>query len=434
MASVKKCATAEEAVRGVVPGQRVFVHGGAATPHHLLRALLGRADELHDVELTCIGTLGDLGLDRPEVRRSFFLNSLFVSDNVREVANGPGGDHVPVFLSEIPRLFDRRLLPLDVALLHLSPPDRHGFCSLGVSVDVARAAVRNARVLIAQINPRMPRTHGEGQVHIDRLDAYVEVDDALPEAPASTHIGPLEQRIGARCAELIEDRSTLQIGIGVIPDAILSALGGHHDLGVHTEMCSDGLIPLIQRGVITGRFKRKHAGRIVTGFAMGTRALYDLVDDNPAFAFLDAQYVNDGDVIRSNPKVVALNSAIEIDLTGQVCSDSIGIRQYSGVGGQMDFMRGAALSEGGKPIIALRSTTGSGTSKIVPMLRPGAGVVTTRAHVHHVVTEHGAVDLNGKNLHQRAAALITVAHPEHREELEKAALARFGARRVAIGA
>lgn len=425
---MKKYDTAEEALRLVASGQRVFLHGGAATPHRLLRALLARAGELRDMELVCLSTLGDLGLQHPDVQRSFFLNSLFVSDNVRDVVNGPGGDHVPVFLSEIPRLFDDRTLPLDVALLHLSPPDRHGFCSLGVSVDVARAAARNARVLIAQINPRMPRTHGEGQVHIDRLDACVEVDDPLPESPASGPIGPLEQRIGAHCAQLIEDRSTLQVGIGTIPDAVLSALADHRDLGVHTEMCSDGLIGLIERGAITGRYKRKHPGRIVTSFAVGSRRLYDLVDDDPAFAFLDAQYVNDGDVIRSNPKVIALNSAIEIDLTGQVCSDSIGTRQYSGVGGQMDFMRGAALSDGGKPIIALLSTTRGGGSKIVPMLRPGAGVVTTRAHVHYVVTEHGIAYLKGKNLHQRAAALIAIAHPDHQEALEKAAFERFGTR------
>ena len=420
-----KCATAAEAVAAITAGQRVFLHGSAATPRVLVNALLARAGELRDVELVSISTLGALDLDRPDVQRAFFINSLFVSQNVREVVNGPGGDYVPVFLSEIPRLFDRKVLPLDVALVHLSPPDRHGFCSLGVSVDVARAAVRNARVVIAQINARMPRTHGEGQVHIDRLNAYVEVDEPLPEVDYSGRIGERERRIGAHCAGLIEDGATLQLGIGAIPDAVLGGLHGHKDLGVHTEMCSNGIVDLIERGVITNRLKRKHPGRVVTSFAIGTRKLYDHIDDNPQFAFLDAQYVNDGHVIRSNPKATAINSAIEIDLTGQVCSDSIGSYQYSGVGGQMDFMRGAALSEGGKPIIAMASTTGDGASKIVPFLRQGAGVVTTRAHVHYVVTEFGVAYLYGRNLRQRAEALTAIAHPHHREALERATLERF---------
>ncbi|MBP6390931.1 MAG: acetyl-CoA hydrolase/transferase family protein [Flavobacteriales bacterium] len=420
-----KCATAAEAVAAITAGQRVFLHGSAATPRVLVNALLARAGELRDVELVSISTLGALDLDRPDVQRAFFINSLFVSQNVREVVNGPGGDYVPVFLSEIPRLFDRKVLPLDVALVHLSPPDRHGFCSLGVSVDVARAAVRNARVVIAQINARMPRTHGEGQVHIDRLNAYVEVDEPLPEVDYAGRIGERERRIGAHCAGLIEDGATLQLGIGAIPDAVLGGLHGHKDLGVHTEMCSNGIVDLIERGVITNRLKRKHPGRVVTSFAIGTRKLYDHIDDNPQFAFLDAQYVNDGHVIRSNPKATAINSAIEIDLTGQVCSDSIGSYQYSGVGGQMDFMRGAALSEGGKPIIAMASTTGDGASKIVPFLRQGAGVVTTRAHVHYVVTEFGVAYLYGRNLHQRAEALTAIAHPDHREALERATFERF---------
>lgn len=420
-----KCATAAEAVAAITAGQRVFLHGSAATPRVLVNALLARAGELRDVELVSISTLGALDLDRPDVQRSFFINSLFVSQNVRDVVNGPGGDYVPVFLSEIPRLFDRKVLPLDVALVHLSPPDRHGFCSLGVSVDVARAAVRNARVVIAQINARMPRTHGEGQVHIDRLSAYVEVDEPLPEVDYAGRIGERERRIGAHCAGLIEDGATLQLGIGAIPDAVLGCLHGHKDLGVHTEMCSNGIVDLIEGGVITNRLKRKHPGRVVTSFAIGTKKLYDHVDDNPQFAFLDAQYVNDGHVIRSNPKATAINSAIEIDLTGQVCSDSIGTYQYSGVGGQMDFMRGAALSDGGKPIIAMASTTKGGASKIVPHLRSGAGVVTTRAHVHYVVTEYGVAYLYGRNLRQRAEALTAIAHPDHREALERATLERF---------
>jgi acyl-CoA hydrolase len=415
-----------EALSLVKPGDRVFVHGSAATPLTLLHALFDRASELRDVELISISTLGDIGLDKPGVKDAFFINSLFVSANVRQVVNTQHGDYVPVFLSEIPRLFDRGIMPIDVALVHVSPPDRHGLCSLGVSVDVARAAVRNAKSIIAQVNPNMPRTHGEGHVHMSRFAAMVEVDDALPEVDYSTRIGDCERAIAMRCAELIEDGSTLQMGIGAIPDAILGALSGHKDLGIHTEMCSNGIMPLMAKGVINNRFKKKHPGRVITSFALGTRALYDLFHDNPEFGFLDAQYVNDGKVIRANPKVVAINSAIEMDLTGQVCADSIGTWQYSGVGGQMDFMRGAALSPGGKPIIAMASTTGKGISKIVPYLKEGAGVVTTRAHMHWVVTEYGTAYLYGKNLRQRAEALIAIAHPQHRELLEKAAFERFG--------
>ena len=420
--------SAAEAVRMVRSHQRVFVQGSAATPLTLLRALFARAGEVEDVEVVSISTLGEIGLPAPGVRKSFFINSLFVSENVREVVNGPDGDYIPVFLSEIPRLFEQGILPLDVALVHVSPPDRHGFCSLGVSVDVARAAVRCAGLVIAQVNPNMPRTHGEGNVHVSRFAAMVAVEDPLPEVDYSSVIGERERRIAAQCAALVEDGSTLQLGIGAIPDAILGALSDHTDLGVHTEMCSNGIIGLLERGVITNRFKKKHPGRIVTSFAIGTRRLYDLVHDNPQFAFLEAQYVNDGKVIRENPKVVAINSAIEIDLTGQVCADSIGTYQYSGAGGQLDFMRGAALSKGGKPIIAMASTTGKGLSKIVPFLKQGAGVVTTRAHVHYVVTEHGVAYLYGRNLRQRAEALIAIAHPDHREALERAAFERFGAK------
>jgi len=424
--SMEKRMTAAEAVQLVKSGDRVFVHGSAATPLTLINALLARHAELEKVELVSISTLGKLDLNRPEVQNSFFVNSLFVSENVREVVNGPYGEYVPVFLSEIPLLFERGILPLDVALVHVSPPDRHGFCTLGVSVDVARSAVRDAKLVIAQVNPRMPRTHGEGQVHVSHFVAMVQVDDPLPELDYASRIGPNEERIGQLCAELVEDRSTLQMGIGAIPDAILRSLGTHKDLGVHTEMCSNGIMDLLERGVITNRYKKKYKDRVVTSFAIGTRALYDRIDDNPQFAFLDAQYVNAGHVIRQNPRVVAVNSAIEVDLTGQVCADSIGTQQFSGVGGQMDFMRGAALSEGGKPIIALCSTTSKGASKIVPFLRQGAGVVTTRAHVHHVVTEHGVADLFGRNLRQRAEALRDIAHPDHREALDRAIMERFG--------
>jgi acyl-CoA hydrolase len=417
--------SAAEAVRLVQSCDRVFLHGSAATPVRSVRALLDRYAELHDVELTALSTFADLGFDRPEVQRAFFLNALFVSANMRSTVDGPHGDYVPVFLSEIPRLFEKGILPLDVALVQVSPPDRHGFCSLGVSVDVARSAVRNARTVIAQVNPNMPRTLGDGHVHVTRFAALVEANDPLPEVDYAMQIGPKERRIAELVSALVEDGSTLQLGIGAIPDAILGALDHHKDLGIHTEMCSNGIIDLVERGIITNKYKKKHRGKVVTAFAFGTRQLYDLVDDNPFFAFLDAQYVNDTKVIRENPKVVAVNSAIEVDLTGQVCADSIGTYQYSGVGGQMDFMRGAALSEGGKPIIALCSTTAAGASKIVPFLKQGAGVVTTRAHVHYMVTEHGVAYLYGRNLQQRAQALIDIAAPEHREELERAYRERF---------
>jgi len=418
--------SAAEAVQLVKSGDRVFIHGSAATPVRLVHALLDRHAELANVELTAISTFGELGFDRPEVQGPFFLNALFVSANMRSTVDGPHGDYVPVFLSEIPRLFDQGILPLDVALVHVSPPDKHGFCSLGVSVDVARSAVRNARTVIAQVNPNMPRTLGDGQVHCSRFAALVQVNDALPEVDYAAQIGATERKVAEYVSAMIDDRATVQMGIGAIPDAILGALHGHKDLGIHTEMCSNGIIDLVQRGVVTNAYKKKQRGKVATAFAFGTRRLYDLVDDNPFFAFLDAQYVNDTKVIRENPKVVAVNSAIEVDLTGQVCADSIGTYQFSGVGGQMDFMRGAALSEGGKPIIALCSTTNKGHSKIVPFLKPGAGVATTRAHVHYVVTEHGVAYLYGKNLEQRAKALIGIAAPEHREDLLRSMHERFG--------
>ena len=285
--------SAEEAVRLVNSGDRVFIHGSAATPVRLVRALLDRHAELHDVELVSISTFGELGFERPEVQRAFFLNALFVSANMRATVDGPRGDYIPVFLSEIPRLFEQGVLPVDVALVHVSPPDRHGFCSLGVSVDVARSAVRNARTVIAQVNPNMPRTLGDGQVHVSRFAAMVQVDDALPEVDYAGAIGPTEERIARYISEMVDDGATLQMGIGAIPDAILRGLGGHKDLGVHTEMCSNGIIDLVEKGVVTNKFKKKQRGKIATAFAFGTRRLYDLVDDNPFFAFLDAQYVND---------------------------------------------------------------------------------------------------------------------------------------------
>lgn len=421
-----KTVNAQEAVSVIQSGQRVFVQGSAATPLHLLHALENRSNELKNVELVCLSVLGDLGVNKPEYKENFHFNALFVSAPVRKNVNGANGDYIPVFLSEIHLLFEKNILPLDVALIHVSPPDKHGFCSLGVSVDITRAAVKNAQHVIAQVNPQMPRTHGDGLIHISEIDTMVEVNEPLPEVDYGKEVSDCERTIGKNVASLIDDRATLQMGIGTIPDAVLECLGNHKDLGVHTEMFSDGVMHLMQKGAITNKFKRKHRGKVATSFAIGTRQLYDFVDDNPQFAFLEAGYVNDGSIIRTNPGVIAINSAIEIDLTGQVCADSIGTKLYSGVGGQMDFIRGAALSEGGKPIIAMSSVTSKGQSKIVPFLKQGAGVVTTRAHVHYVVTEYGIAYLFGKNLKQRMHELIKIAHPDHREQLEKDAFGRFG--------
>jgi acyl-CoA hydrolase len=312
-----------------------------------------------------------------------------------------------------------------VALIQVSLPDKHGYCSMGVSVDIARSAVNNAKHVIAQVNPNVPRTHGDGLVHLSRFTHVVYHEAALPEVNYGEKLSDNEMIIGGRIAELIDDGATLQMGIGTIPDATLRCLSNHKNLGIHTEMCSDGIIPLFESDVINNSKKRIHPYKTVTGFAVGTRKLYDYVNDNPAFVFLDIDYVNDPHVIRRNPKVVAINSAIEVDITGQVCADSIGTRQFSGIGGQMDFMRGAALSEGGKPIIAITSRTNKGQSRIVPFLKQGAGVVTTRGHVHYVVTEYGVAYLYGKNLRQRAHELISISHPDDREMLEKAAWERF---------
>lgn len=416
--------SAADAVGLVRSGHRVFVHAGAATPRVLLRALAARAGELRSVELVHLHTEGEHPCVQPGMTDSFHVNALFVGANVRDAVERGDADYVPAFLSEMPALFRQKVLPLDVAMVHVSPPDKHGYCSLGVSVDIARAAIDSANVVIAQVNPRMPRTHGDGLVHHSRFAAAVAVDEPIPEHVPG-ELGDVERAIGRHCASLIEDGATMQMGIGSIPDAVLASLLGHKDLGVHTEMFSDGVLELVKRGVITGRQKKIHPGKLVAGFAMGTRKLYDFLDDNPQVAMLDISYVNDPSVIRRNPKVVAVNSAVEIDLTGQVCADSIGTKMFSGVGGQMDFFRGASLSPGGKPVVALPSQTGKGISRIVPLLKPGAGVVTTRAHVHWVVTEFGAVDLRGKNLRQRAMALISIAHPDHREALERAARERF---------
>jgi len=413
-----------EALSVIKPGNRVFVHGSAQTPLFLLRELAKRAPDLREVELVFISVQGDIEVDKAPYADAFHINCMFVSQPVRKAVNEGRADFIPVFLSDIPDLF-RNQIKIDVALVQVSPPDDHGYCSLGVSVDIARSAVNTATHIIAQVNPKVPRTHGDSLVHTRRFTSMVYHEEDLPQVDYSSKAGPEEQTIGSLIAGMIEDGSTLQTGIGTIPDAVLKALSGHKDLGVHTEMCSDGIIDLFENDVINNARKKIHPHKTVTGFALGSRRLYDYVDDNPAFAFLDIDYVNDPHVIRRNPKVVAINSAIEIDITGQVCADSIGCMQYSGIGGQMDFMRGAALSEGGKPIIALTSRTAKGVCRIVPFLKPGAGVVTTRGHVHYVVTEYGIAYLFGQNLRQRARSLINIAHPDDREMLEKACFERF---------
>lgn len=416
--------TAEDAVAIIHSENRVFVHTAAAAPQRLVKALTARAGDLRNVEIVHLHTEGAAPYAQVEYADSFHTNALFVGANVRDSVNAGVADYIPVFLSEVPGLFRKKILPLDVAMVQVSPPDKHGFCSLGISVDTSAAAVQNARHVIAQVNPNMPRTHGDGLLHIRNIDCAVEVDDPLHEVEPAV-LTDVERSIARYCAGLIDDGATLQMGIGAIPDAVLSALINHKNLGIHSEMISDGVIELIERGTINGAVKRTHPGKAVATFAMGTRRLYDFMDDNPEIAMLDVQYVNDTAVIRRNPKVTAINSALEVDLTGQVGADSIGTRQYSGVGGQMDFIRGAALSDQGKPIIALPSVTGRGISRIVPFLKPGAGVVTTRAHVHYVITEYGVANLYGKNLRQRARALIGISHPDHREALERAAYERF---------
>lgn len=413
-----------QALEAVRSGNSLFIHSVAATPRQLVAALADRAPELKNVRIFQLHTEGAAPYAQPGMEGSFTVDALFVGPNMREAVNHGNGDYVPVFLSEVPTLFRSGRIGLDVALIHVSPPDKHGYCSLGTSVDASRAAVQSANMVIAQVNPNMPRTHGDGLLHESRINLAVEVDDELPEVHPPA-LNETQRAIGRHVAGLVDDGATLQLGIGAIPSAVLGALSGHAALGIHSEMFSDGVIDLVERGVITGERKRTHPGKVVASFVMGTRRLYDFVDDNPEVVLLDVAYTNDTAVIRRNPRFTAINSAIEVDLTGQVCADSIGTHMYSGVGGQMDFIRGASLSEDGKPIIALPSTTSSGETRITPFLRQGAGVVTTRAHVHYVVTEHGVADLYGKNLRQRARALIDVAHPHHRQGLEEAAFERF---------
>jgi len=415
---------ATAAVEFVQSGNRVYVHEAAMVPTTLLDALVERAPELRDVEIVHIHTEAPAPYVAPEMEGHLRHNALFIGANVRAAVNEGRADYTPVFLSEIPALIADGTLPIDVAFIQVSPPDRHGYCRLGTSVACARAAVDHARIVIAEFNPRVPRTLGNSAVHVSRITAAVEVDRPLPSHPVRP-FGPIEQAIGEHVAALVPNGATLQMGIGTIPNAVLAALRGHEDLGVHTEMFTDGLIDLIEAGVITNRAKSRFRGRVITSFAVGTDRLYSFVDDNPFVEFHSSDIVNDPREIRQQSTMVAINSAIQIDLTGQVCADSIGEQMYSGIGGQMDFVQGALRSPGGKAIIALPSTAKGGTiSRIVPRLDPGAGVVTTRGHVQWVVTEYGAVNLRGRTLRERAEMLISIAHPDFRPDLRAAAVAR----------
>lgn len=416
--------TAQEAVSIVKSNDRVFFQGAAMTPNLLIDTLAERYLELKNVEIVHIHTHGEAKYTVAPYTEAFHLSSCFVAENVRKGVDTIYGDYIPVFLSEVHWLFRRNILPLDVAFIQVSPPDKHGYCSLGLSVDVTLPAIQTAKRVVALINPNVPRTHGDGIIHVKSIDFGVETNTQL-YSPTVGEPSEIEEIIGKNIAELVEDGATLQMGIGNIPNAVLHNLHHHKRLGIHTEMFSDGILPLVEKGIITGEEKMIKTGKIVTCFAMGTPKLYDFIDDNPNIHFKEAAYTNDTAIIRKNPKVTAINSAIEIDLTGQVCADSIGTYQFSGVGGQMDFIRGASLSEGGKPIIAMPSITNKGLSKITPFLKEGASVTTTRAHVHYVVTEYGVVNLFGKGLEQRAKALISIAHPSHREALEREARKRF---------
>jgi len=408
--------TSVQAVRQISSGSNLFIQTAAAAPQQLIKALAARAGELKNVSIYQMHTEGEAPYAARGMEDVFRVKCFFIGANLRKAVQEGRADYIPVFLSEIPALFRSGEIKIDFALIQVSPPDEHGFCSLGVSVDIAPAVLETAGYIIAQVNPNMPRTHGGAFIHVSKIHTLVEADDEIPEIKTE-EADALTCSIARHVASLIEDGATLQMGIGKIPNAVLSMLGGHKKLGIHTEMFSDGIIDLIQAGVITGELKKKRQYKIVSSFMLGTKRLYQFVHDNPLIEMLDIAYVNDTHVIRQNPKVTAINSALEVDITGQICADSIGPKMYSGVGGQMDFMRGASLSEGGKPIIALPSTTSKGESKIVSMLKPGAGVVTTRAHVHYVVTEYGIAYLHGKTLKERAKALIDIAHPMHREDL-----------------
>jgi len=422
-----KTVTAEEAVKVIKSGDRIHLSSVAVTPHALINAMVerGRKGEVNDVKIQHIHTEGPAPYADPELEGIFQLESFFVGGNVRKVTQAGYADYIPVFLSETQKLIREGYLKVNVAMVQVSPPDRHGYVSLGTSVDATLAAIETADVVIAQVNKYVPRTWGDAQINMRDIDYFVEHDEPLfihNNAPLSD----IERAIGHNVAQLVEDGACLQMGIGGIPNAVLAELGNHKDLGVHTEMFSDGILPLVEKGVVNGKRKQIDKGLMVASFLMGSQDLYDFVDDNPQVAMMDVKHTNSVDIIRKNKKVTAINSALAVDITGQVCADSIGTTHYSGVGGQIDFIRGAGYSEGGKPIIAMPSVTGKGISKISPTLMEGSGVVTTRANMHWLVTEYGAVNLYGKTLQERAKLIISVAHPDHREMLEKAAFERFG--------
>ncbi|MCL5995193.1 MAG: 4-hydroxybutyrate CoA-transferase [Chloroflexi bacterium] len=416
--------SADDAIAHIESGMRIFITGNCSFPQQLMDALVRRAPALQDVEIVQVLTIGNADYVQPAMQGHLRVNTLFISENVRAAVNEGRADFTPCLLSEIPLLFRRSTLPLDAAFVHVSPPDEHGFCSYGVEIGVTKAAAESARMVIAEVNPRMPRTLGDSFIHMSKINYCVDVDYPLPEF-RSSETGPLYQKIGKYIADMIEDGDCLQLGIGAIPNGVLPYLSSKRDLGIHSEMFSDGIIELVEQGIINGERKTLHPGKIIAGFCLGTQRLYDFVHDNPLMEFRPTEYVNNPFLIAQNDHMVAINSAIEVDLTGQVCADSIGPRLYSGVGGQLDFIRGAACSNGGKPIIALTSTAtlrdGRQVSKIVTMLKPGAGVTTTRNDVHYVVTEYGVASLYGKTIRQRARALIDVAHPNFREELERCA-------------
>ena len=415
-------ATPEEAVRKLRPGQRVFVGTGCAEPLRLVEAMTKRAKDLTDTEILHLLTFGDAPYAHQTLTEYFRINSFFISKNVREIIQSGLGDYTPIFLSDIPRLFHSGQLPLDVALIQVTPPDEQGRCSLGVSVDVVKSAAENASLVIAEVNPNMPRTHGQSSLHVYDLDVLVPVDAPILEIPQEP-VDSVATQVASNVSALIEDGSTLEFGIGGIPQALIGMLGDKKNLGIHTEMLTDGVVDLVQSGVVTGDRKTFDRGKVVASFCLGTRKLYEFIDENPNFAFHPTEYVNDPLVISQHEKMVAVNTALEIDLTGQICADSLGRKFFSGVGGQVDFNRGAAHSHGGKVIIALPSTTDNGeTSRIVVHLTEGAGVTTTRANVHYIVTEYGVAYLHGKSVAERALALISIAHPDYRAKLLQQAI------------
>lgn len=410
--------TAHQAVQSIQSGQRVFIHTAAAAPQQLIQALTARHKQLSAVEIVSAHTEGPAPYAETQYADSFRVHCFFSGHNIRAHVQSGRAHYIPIFLSEVPDLFRSGRMPLDVALITVSPPDENGMCSLGCSIDISHAAIECATTIIAQVNPNMPRTYGDGQIPLERIDAWIEVDDPIYEL-SIPKLTAQDKAIGKNVAELVEDGATLQMGIGGIPNAVLAQLKHHKDLGIHTEMCSDGMVPLIESGVINNRKKVTDPGKSVAGFAFGTRKLYDFIHENRDIIMRDVSYVNDTRTIRQNPKVTAINSAIEVDIWGQVCADSIGTLHYSGVGGQMDFIRGATLSPGGKGIIALPSRTATGIPRIVPTLKAGASVVTTRAHIQYIVTEYGVADLYAKTLKERAKQMIHIAHPDDREAISE---------------